>query len=332
MKTAIIILNWNGFDVLKECLESLMRAKGDFFVVVADNASGDASVEKLCRWCESNSVAYKYVAEGREAGVVAGEREVLVYSLTKNYGFAKGNNIAIKLAMQSAPERILLLNNDTEVEPCFLEKLEGFQKANPKYKILTPLIFFGSDRTRIWNAGGKLSFGFRKYYYAGKTRNDIKEHLYIPITFVTGCALYFSPENLNDDCKLLTERFFFGEEDFEFSMSMNRRRIDMACVLDSVVYHKVGASGSNMFALGKVYLHYLNRFIDIRLHKNALFYILWVVVNIPLCLRHFYKASKSVGTAFKLLYRLVADAARKESVGYDDFEALVIKKTYFKKI
>ena len=110
MNTAIIILNWNGFDVLKECLESLMRAKGDFFVVVADNASGDASVEKLGRWCESNSVAYKYVAEGREPGVVAGEREVLVYSLTKNYGFAKGNNIALDII---DTEYICYLNPDT---------------------------------------------------------------------------------------------------------------------------------------------------------------------------------------------------------------------------
>ncbi len=331
MRTAIIVLNWNGLGVLKECLETLMKARGRFFVVVADNASSDGSIEKIGEWCAYNNLQHKFVNEGSEDGVTAADREILLYSLTKNYGFAKGNNIAVRLAMQSSPERILLLNNDTEVEPDFLERLEEFQSANPEYQVLTPLIFFSSDRTRIWNAGGKLSFGFRKYYYANKTRNDIKEQLYKPITFVTGCALYVSPDFLQEGSRLLTERFFFGEEDFEFSMSMNRKHIPMACVLDSVIYHKVGGSGSRMFALGKVYLHYLNRFIDIRLHRNTLFYMFWASVNVPLCIRNFYKGTKSLTKAVKMLLHLLSDAARKDSVSYDDFEALVIKKTYFKK-
>ena len=102
------------------------------------------------------------------------------------------------------------------------------------------------DKSKIWNCGGSLSMGFRRYYYAGQCDADIKESVYIPIGFVTGCALFFPPELLDCEGRLLTERFFFGEEDFEFSMRMEAQGVKMACVLDSVIYHKVGASGSRM--------------------------------------------------------------------------------------
>jgi GT2 family glycosyltransferase len=171
--------------------------------------------------------------------------------------------------------------------------------------------------------------GFRKYYYAGQTDADVKEKEYIHIGFVTGCALFFPPELLDGEGRLLTERFFFGEEDFEFSMRMDAQGIKMACLLDSVIYHKVGASSSRMSGLGKIYLHYLNRFIDIRLHKSSLFYMLWALVNIPFCFRYFYKASRSVSASVKLLRRLLADAGKKQGVSRDDFEALVINNSYF---
>ena len=50
MKTAIILLNWNGAADTIDCLESLAQAKGSFFVVVVDNDSHDDSVERLRAW------------------------------------------------------------------------------------------------------------------------------------------------------------------------------------------------------------------------------------------------------------------------------------------
>ncbi|MBR5890788.1 MAG: hypothetical protein IKZ18_02020, partial [Bacteroidaceae bacterium] len=204
-----------------------------------------------------------------------------------------------------------------------------FSQRHPEYRVLTPKIHYFFDKTKIWNCGGKLSMGFRKYYYAGQTDAAVKEKEYIPIGFVTGCALFFTPELLDGEGRLLTERFFFGEEDFEFSMRMDAQGIKMACLLDSVIYHKVGASSSRMSGLGKIYLHYLNRFIDIRLHKSALFYMLWALVNIPFCFRYFYRASRSVAASLKIVRRLLADAGKKQGVSRADFEALVINNSYF---
>lgn len=314
--TAIIILNWNGADDTLACLQSLEKAKGDFVIFVVDNGSSDNSVSRIRLWIEEHS------------GI-----DVRLLPLDKNYGFACGNNKGLEAAREITPDSYLLLNNDTEVTPDFLERLKSFSNSHPKYRVLTPKINYFYDKHKIWNCGGKLASGFRKYYYAGCDDSAVKERGYIPITFVTGCALFFYPELLDAQGHLLTERFFFGEEDFEFSMRMEKKRVSMACVLDSIIYHKVGSSGNKMlYKSGKVYLHYLNRFIDIRLHKPVLFYFCWTMLNIPLCLRHFYNISHSVSASFSLLNSLLADAKRKDCVTREDFESLVVNNDYFKKV
>jgi GT2 family glycosyltransferase len=314
-KTVIIILNWNGADDTLACLESMLVLKGNFHALVVDNGSGDDSVERIGQWIAAHK----------------DEISSEILPLDKNYGFAIGNNKGVAYARKYNPDYFLLLNNDTEVTPDFLKKLVEFSEHHSDYRVLTPKIHYFFDKSKIWNCGGSLSMGFRRYYYAGQCDADIKESVYIPIGFVTGCALFFPPELLDCEGRLLTERFFFGEEDFEFSMRMEAQGVKMACVLDSVIYHKVGASGSRMSGLGKIYLHYLNRFVDIRLHKSRIFYYLWALVNAPFCIRHFYKGSHSFSVAAKLLWRLLSDARVKQGVSREDFESLVINNTYFDK-
>ncbi len=313
--TAIIILNWNGADDTLKCLQSLAEAKGEFVVYVVDNGSSDDSVSRIRSWIDEQCCV-----------------NVRLLPFDRNYGFACGNNKGLEVAREMAPDSYLLLNNDTEVMPDFLERLHAFSGAHPQYRALTPKINYFYDKHRIWNCGGKLRFGFRRYHYAGRYDSDVKENEYIPISFVTGCALFFYPDLLDRNGHLLTERFFFGEEDFEFSLRMREKKIPMACVLDSLIYHKVGGSGSRMNNTGKLFLHYLNRFIDIRLHKPVLFCLLWVILNIPFCLYHFHKVEKSLQSSFKLVCRLLSDARRKDGVTREDFESLVINNDYFKKV
>jgi GT2 family glycosyltransferase len=91
MRTSLIIVNWNGRDLLEDCLPSLenqtITAEE---IIVVDNGSNDDSVEFL-------KISFP---------------SVKVVTLDKNYGFAKANNIGIRLASGS---RIALLNNDTVV-------------------------------------------------------------------------------------------------------------------------------------------------------------------------------------------------------------------------
>lgn len=310
--TAIIVLNWNGADDTLACLYSLTKAEGEFRVYVVDNGSSDNSITRIETW----------IKEHREC-------DVQLVALDRNYGFARGNNKGIAVARQDNPDSYLLLNNDTEVRPDFLVRLQNFSVRNPQYRILTPKINFFYDKQKTWNCGGKLAFGFRKYYYAGQPNSAVRETDYIPISFVTGCALYFYPELLDEQGHLLTERFFFGEEDFELSLRMKEKKVAMACVLDSLIYHKVGATVGKTLGVSKYYMHYLNRFIDVRLHFGAVKYAAWKLLNTPLVARCFYRSTRSIPVTYRLLNCLFRDAKRKDSVTQDDFNRLVLEHTYF---
>lgn len=304
--TAIIILNWNGGEDTIALLSSLKAVKNSITVVIVDNGSTDNSLSKITKFVE---------------GV---EYNVDILPLSENMGFAKGNNIGIAYAMRYNPDNFLVLNNDTEVTPNFLNLLLNFSIAHPEYRILTPRINLYSQRDRVWNCGGRLRCGFRKYYYAGANQESIEEKEYIPISFVTGCALFFYPEILDDKGNLFTERFFFGEEDFEFSMRMKQLGIGMAVVLDSLIYHKVGSSLSERRSIAKTYLYYLNRTVDIRLHTNAICFRLWWCVTLPLILRYFYRDTISISKTVRLLRRLYQEAKHCDGVTKSDFEEIVL--------
>lgn len=309
--TAIVILNWNGADDTIRCLESLEHVRGSFFVVIADNGSTDDSVERIREYNAKSSL------------------DIRLLELDRNFGFACGNNKAIKYAAGNNADSYLILNNDTVVTPGFLTVLEEFMAANPKYSILTPRINYYYDRDMIWNCGGVLRLGFRKYRYAGCNENKVRGKEYLPITFVTGCALYFLPSVLQPDGTLFTERFFFGEEDFDFSMRMKQRGLKMACVTDSVIYHKVGQAGNQMVKAGKVYLHLLNRYIDIRLNNGRLFFLLWRIATYFFTIRAFKKAFGSTRQALRKYRFLINDMRSRDGVDHSVFESLVIKDDYF---
>lgn len=310
--TAIITLNWNGADDTLACLQSLSKAEGEFVVYVIDNGSSDDSLSRIQAWIDEH--------RGLNVHLVP---------LDKNYGFARGNNKGLEVARKINPDRYLLLNNDTEVCPDFLIRLESFSRKYPEYKILTPKINYFYDKQKIWNCGGKLFFGFRKYHYAGAPDSAVGDAEYIPISFVTGCALYFCPELLDEQGHLLTERFFFGEEDFELSLRMKKQIHAMACVFNSQIYHKVGATVGKTQGVSKYYMHYLNRSIDVRLHFSRLKFLVWQMLNMPFVLRCFYQSTHSVQLTYKLYKHLLHDVRCKDGVSQSDFNSLVLKHNYF---
>lgn len=310
--TAILVLNWNGADDTIACLQSLANAEGAFCVYVIDNGSTDDSVARIQSWIDGQTAL--------QASVIA---------LDRNYGFARGNNEGLVAIRNHKYDSYLLLNNDTVVTPGFLVQLTAFSTRNPEYRVLTPKINYYSDRHKIWNCGGRRFLGFRKYFYAEAYDETVREAEMLDVDYITGCALFFYPELLDADGRLLTERFFFGEEDFEFAIRMQRRGVKMACVMSSQIYHKVHASTSNSNQVGKLYIHFLNRYIDVRQNYSSGGYLLWRVLNYPLLLRHFVRRSLSLREAFMMARRLVHDAKLKDSVTYEDFRRLVIEGTYF---
>ena len=108
-KIAVVILNWNGCDMLRSFLPSVVRfSEADGAAVyVADNGSTDASVDMLCREFPT----------------------VRLILLEENQGFADGYNMALQ---EVDAEYVVLLNSDVEVTEHWLQPLAGYMDAHPE--------------------------------------------------------------------------------------------------------------------------------------------------------------------------------------------------------
>ena len=135
MKTAIVILNWNGREMLERFLPSVVffSQRPGREIVVADNGSTDDSLTFL-------SANYP------------GIRQII---LDKNYGFAEGYNRALA---QIDAEYFLLLNSDIEVTPGWLDPLEAKLDASPEIAAVMPKLRSYTDREKFEYAGAAGGF------------------------------------------------------------------------------------------------------------------------------------------------------------------------------
>lgn len=314
--TVIVLINWNGADDTIECLRSLEKAHGDFMVVIADNGSSDDSIRRI----------------GEVLPELSYKADLL--PLGHNWGFASGNNRAIRYALKYNPDSFMLLNNDTVVEPDFLERLQLYRKQHPDVRILGPMICYWSDRNRIWSCGGRLTFGSRKALFRNCTTDSMESRDPIPVSFISGCALFADASLVGPDRNLLTERFFFGEEDFEFAHRMRCQGERMAILPESIIYHKVGSSAGKMShraKLGRDYIYYLGRLIVVREYYNPVCAWLIRILSRHRCKGYFIQDGLDRNSAGWLVSELMRNARQKEGVSYDDFRSIVIEGTFFDK-
>lgn len=269
----VVVLNWNGEDDTLECLRSISNNVGAGFApVVVDNGSKPESIERLKHDCSMIFRKILFLSDsdllmrgGNWHDDYSGyldESSLVFIENGENLGFAKGNNVGIRFAEIVGAEWVMLLNNDTVVQPEAFRELRRFLSSYPSFAAVTPQIRHYQPRTRIQNCGGDLTyFGSRRYRFANRDVSAVPESDFSVITFVTGCALLFKHKAVG----ALTEDFFFGEEDYELSLRMGKLGLKMACVHGAVVYHKLGASISKSSRpLGAILVQYVSRLMNVR--------------------------------------------------------------------
>jgi GT2 family glycosyltransferase len=311
MKFGIILLNWNGSNHTLDCVNSMLKSSfKDFFLLIVDNSSESSDFMNLNfnLSLKFNLVIIKeeYINNYKDDLATFDNFNIYLIKNKLNYGFAKGNNIGINFFLSFDVDHVLLLNNDTLVSPTSLKILHDFALENPMYSALTPAICYSPPNDDIiWNCGGKITwYGNRKYFYAGFNSSILENLESFQITFVTGCALFFRPL----DTGLLTEQFFFGEEDFEFSLRLLKAEQKIACVVDSVIYHKVGRSLEKKvnINLNALFVHYSSRLINLRNYYNSFFLVFISSINVAygfylLSFKFNYGFFKSILFWFKLI-------------------------------
>lgn len=298
---SIVLLNWNGWRDTIECLESLYRLDHpDFFVVIVDNGSTNDSVPRITEWVEG------YRAEGAGAGIpltvlehdgksstlaltaecekelrtckANQSRAIFLIRSAENLGFAAGCNLGMRLSLAVGCEYTWLLNNDTVVAPDSLRKLVEFLEEHKDYAGATGQIRYHGKPDVIWNCGGELlPLGIRRYDYCDVPVDNVPSQGYKRISFSSGCALLLRMQFMQES-GFLTERFFYGEEDYELCYRLKHQGKFLACRYDAVILHKVSASVSVAAtggALAKANVYYLNRFIHMRMYWSTAFWECW---------------------------------------------------------
>lgn len=307
----IVTLNWNGYDDTIECIQSIIQSDyQDCKVYLVDNCSSDGSQDKLRTYISSNGLTNK----------------ITIIQNNENLGFSIGSNIGIKVALEENCDYIWLLNNDTVIQENAITKLVNSIKTTDAM-IVTPKIAYYSDKNVIWNCGGKISrLGFRKYYYADQPTDNCPDTNF-KITFVTNCASLFQADYFKK-YGYLSERFFFGEEDFEMSLRNLKYNVKMCCVPNAVIYHKVSRSIGKIQSYEKMvqkdFLYYLNRMVDMKLFFNNK-----LVFNIYFFLYSFYikkllhSKKYQQGHVSEFMKRLYASTLENDKVDKTMFQTIM---------
>ncbi len=283
----ILILTWNNAIDTIECIDSVFKNNySNYRIVLINNGSTDNSIEQINEWLKNhNKKSFYYSREIAELGGesdiekkinhLSSSDKIIIINNNENFGFAAGNNVGIKYAIKSKANYVCLLNNDTTVNKDFLQKIVYFLENNKYYSAATGQIKYYDNHSKIWNCGGKLVwYGGRKYYYTPTKKQT--QRGYIDISFVTGCLLVLKTDVFKE-IGILSEKYFFGEEDFDFALRMKDNNKKMVCVVNSVIFHKVGRSINTVSTTnkGRIFIYYLNRYIDLKQYWSKAVWNIW---------------------------------------------------------
>jgi hypothetical protein len=233
----IVLLNYNGVHDTLECVESLQKITyPNYQIIVVDNGSSGDDVEQL------HSL---------------GNRIQLIES-DINRGFSGGNNLGITYALNSGAAYIMLLNNDTIVEPDFIDRLiEGFGDDD-KIGITVPKINYYAERGKIWYGGGDISKYRASGFTDGVGEDESKHNVDKYVTFATGCCLLIRADSIAK-VGFMDENYFLYLEDTDYCMRFINAGYRIKYVGGGKIYHKVSAATQKHNSLLPVYYVTRNR-------------------------------------------------------------------------
>lgn len=262
MKTAVVILNWNGAKLLQQFLPSVIEFSGDATIYVADNASTDTSIAVLKNEFPS----------------------VKIIENTGNYGFAKGYNEALKCVEEPF---YALVNSDIEVSENWLQPIEAIFDNEPNTAIIQPKLLDYKKKTHFEYAGAAGGF-IDKYgfpFCRGRIFDTLEEDLgqydtETEIFWATG-ACFFIRKEVFRSLQGFDGDFFAHQEEIDLCWRANNVGHTIKYCPTSVVYH-VGGATLNEANPMKTFLNFRNSLL--MLTKNLPKEKLVPIIFIRLCL------------------------------------------------
>jgi GT2 family glycosyltransferase len=257
-RIAVVILNFNGAEMLRAFLPSVVDYSPEAEVIVADNCSTDASAQVMRE--EFPTVRY--------------------IQLEKNYGFADGYNRALA---QVEAEYFLLLNSDVEVTQGWLAPMLEYMDSHPDVAACQPKLLSYKNKKEFEYAGACGGF-IDKYgypYCRGRIFDTVEEDKgqydsVAELFWATGAALMIRAEDYRA-AGGLDGTFFAHMEEIDLCWRLRSRGRGIVCIPQSCVYH-VGGATLNKSNPRKTYLNFRNNLLMLykNLPENELSHVMFV--------------------------------------------------------
>ncbi len=258
MTIGVVILNWNGKQLLKQFLPDVVKFSPEATVYVADNASSDRSV--------------KYVTENFPT--------VKIIQNKVNGGYAKGYNDALAHVEEDI---VVLLNSDVQVTPHWLEAILSVFKSREKVAAVQPKILDFKDPEYFEYAGAAGGFidRFGYPYCRGRIFESLeKDHGQYDdeaeIFWASGACLAIRKKAFYE-VGALDEDYFAHQEEIDLCWRLYNAGYTVMYTYRSVVYHVGGATLSSMNPR-KTYFNFRNSLFNLvkNLPSHDLFWVVTV--------------------------------------------------------
>lgn len=263
----VIGVNFRGSADTIECLASLFTGSAIPYVVVADNASGDGSVDRIASWARGEistpianplhqSLAERALAFPIDYEIIGPDdlsrglrKPLTIIETGGNLGFSGGNNQGLRAALATpGVDLFWLLNNDTIAAPEAVAAVRRKFSDQPDWGMAgTPIrLYHSPDRFQLVN-------GQRFYKWTAASTGVMGgERATTPIDaqfvqaqtdFICGASLVLT-RDFAEQVGLLEERFFLYFEEIDLALR-GKGRFANGFIPEAVVYHKEGASAGS---------------------------------------------------------------------------------------
>jgi len=259
----VVVLNWNRKDDTIECIDSLTgMSYPNFRTVAVDNGSSDGSVEAL---------------KARFPTLELIEND-------ENLGYAAGNNVGIRFALQQGADYFLILNNDTVVDQHLLTRLIEGGEANPQAGMFAPKIYSYWDRSKIASAGSR-----KRWFPPGRVsiiglgkKDSIAYDREREIEYASGCAVLVKRKVI-EDVGMFDPTYFVYWEDYDFCKRVRERGYKILYVPTAKMWHKVSASTqedscTKWYNIGRSTVHFYRKNVGVW-YLALPIYVLWVTMR-----------------------------------------------------
>ncbi|MCT7579734.1 glycosyltransferase [Aliarcobacter butzleri] len=222
MKICTVVVTYNRYKLLKECLDSLLYQTYKTDILVVNNASTDDTDSKIKedKYLENENIIYK--------------------KLPKNLGGAGGFHFGVKYAQENSYDYVWLMDDDAEPE---LNTLEGLVKNidDSKYSAYAPKLFIGTKENSVLSLSGYGHRAMFDYYncipsFQKPVNKEIYDSEFAQIDLASFVGILIPLTSIKK-IGLPEERFFIHHDDVEYSLRLST--IGKILMINSVnIYHK----------------------------------------------------------------------------------------------